>query len=262
MKKIYIILAILATVGMFCSCQKGGKGGKGGNGGNGGDAVAITIDGEFNDWTNTSIATAEVDENEAGYPYLHVMKVAADEDNLYFYFEYEVVEDQVKSALDIFIDNDHNPLTGFISWIWDKGGCGWDYLIESEAGFLKTTYDADGNATGFDGIREMDDAIIYWAEAYTNPTTGEQGDAWDAGSVQTPLTSKDFTETKGKVVDGIAYFEMSVPRSVVNCTRGGYIGVGVTVTNVVMPGGDWVTAGILPNEGGVGQDSFLDVQLP
>lgn len=263
MKKIYFIsLAILATVGMLCSCEKGGKGHGGKNNGNGGDAnVEIKIDGEFTDWTSPSIATAEVTE-ESAYPYLHVMKVTADEDNLYFYFEYEIAEDQVKSALDIFIDNDHNPLTGFISWIWDKAGCGWEYLLESEQGFLNTTYDDAGVPTGINGIRDMEDMKIYFARAYTNPTSGEQVDAWGEGADQEELNNKDFSETKGIVIDGIAYFEVSVPRSVVNCTRAGYIGVGVTATQVTVPDGNWITKGVLPLDEGVGKSFFLDVQIP
>ena len=255
MKKIYFIsLAILATVGMLCSCEKGGKGHGGKNNGNGEDAnVEIKIDGEFSDWTSTAIATAEYPEDGTSYPYLHIMKVAADEDNIYFYFEYELREGQTKSAIDIMIDSDHNPATGWISWIWDKGGCGYEYLLESEKGFLNETAD---------GIREMDDMAIIYASAWQDPVSGEQVDAWGAGAVQEPLTNKDFTETKGYVKDGIAYFEMSIPRSVVNATRTGYIGVGTTFTDVDATTGDWNTAGILPLDEGVGKSFFLDVQVP
>ncbi|MBP5637792.1 MAG: hypothetical protein J6X25_09835 [Bacteroidales bacterium] len=267
MKKIYFIsLAILATVGMLCSCEKGGKGhgGKNNGNGNGGDAsVEITIDGDFSDWTSTAIATAEYPEDDATYPNLHVMKVAADEDNLFFYFEYELAEGQHKSAIDIMIDCDHNPLTGFISWIWDKGGCGYEYLLESEGGFLNE------NATG---VKNMDDMAIYFAKNYLNPTSNEQVDAWGAGAVQERLTNKDFAENKGYVKDGIVYMELSIPRSVVNATRAGYVGVGVTFSDVADELSwneehteswyDWITTGILPLDEGIGKSFLLDVQVP
>lgn len=257
MKKVFMILA---TIAMVCtvSCKKDNKKDKPAGGG-GEEESAIVIDGKFADWTalGNKVSVATVAE-EANYPYLLTLKGYADEDNLYLYFEYELVEDQTASALDILINSDNNGLTGFSSWIWGDGGCGWEHMIESENGFLN----------GATAYKEMDDCVIYRCKTWKN-AAGEQLDAWGDGAefeainatwddAGANVTRQD--ENAGVVANGIATFEMSIPRSIILASSKGSLAVGVTATNVV--DGDWVTAGILPLDEGVGAGAMLSISLP
>ena len=253
MKKVFVtILATIAMVSLVCSCEKDPK--KGGNN-NGGDeaAAAITIDGSFADWAAIKdLAVAEVPAEATERCNMLVMKGVADADNIYLYFEYALVEDQKEAPFDIFFDADGNPATGFISWIWSKEGCGWDYLLETEGGIL-----VDGTA-----IADLSDMNIYMAETYMGPdaTTGEQVqlDGWGTGAVQKKLELKDFAEAKGNVKNGVAMFEVSILRSVINANKKGNVGVGITISDA-----SWATTGVLPlDAAGVGTAEFLQIALP
>lgn len=248
MKKVYFILAAIAMVSMF-SCKKD-DGKKDNKKGSDEEATSIiVIDGKFDDWKDVKTVASVAD--ESAYPNLLTMKAVGDEDNLYLFFEYELVEDQNASAIDILINADGKGTTGFSSWIWGDGGCGWEYMLESENGFL-----ADAET-----YKVMDDLKFYVCEVWQNPTTGEQLDAWgDGAKFKEVENSSSFTENKGVVSNGVAKFELSIPRNTINASKKGNISVGVTATNVV--NGDWVTAGILPLEEGVGAGSMLEVALP
>ena len=253
MKKVFVtILAAIAMVSLVCSCEKDPK--KGGKDNGGEDAAAaITIDGSFADWAAIKdLAVAEVPEEATERCNMLVMKAVADADNIYLYFEYALVEDQLEAPFDIFFDADGNPSTGFISWIWSKEGCGWDYLLETEGGIL-----VNGTA-----IADLSDMNIYMADNYMGPDaeTGEQTqlDGWGDGAVQKKLELKDFAEANGTVKNGIAMFEVSILRSVINANKKGSIGVGITISDA-----SWSTTGVLPlDASGVGTAEFLQVALP
>ena len=253
MKKVFFILASIAMVAMVCSCKKDTK--KGGKTGGGDEptAAAIVIDGNFSDWTVAGIAKTETPGEELQYGLALKMMGAADEDNIYFYFEVKLAEGITAAPFDIFLNSDCDPATGFISWIWDKTACGWDYLIETEAGFLKK----EGEKFV---LADFADANLYRAKVWKD-NDGVQLDGWATEPVkaeQEKLTNKDFVDVKGKVQDGIAYFELSIPRSVVNANKKGTLGVGITTSNQ-----DWSTVGILPlDETGTGVAGFLDIALP
>lgn len=244
MKKYYVILAALAMVGMVCACNQdnvedGGNGKKD-------DAVSIKIDGTFDDWKSNDIAFADLsDVEETSYPNLTLMKAAADSKKVYFYFEYTLEDDQTVAPIDILINSDGDASTGFTSWIWSKEGCGWDFMLESEAGFLGE------NKT----IADLSDMAVYKC------IEGDGQDAWDDGSKFEQQNVDDFIACKGAVKDGVAYFEVSVLRSVLNANKAGKITFGVTMTDATT--GDWVTKGILPQSAdGIGTADMLEVVLP
>ena len=240
MKKSFLtILAIVAMVGAVCSCKKDKPTPTPGPD-TPDETTLITIDGDFADWTKAAnVVTAELDEEATSYLNLLTMKAVADEENIYLYFEYEIAEDQTVAPIDILVNSDNNSATGFSSWIWTN--VGWEYMLESEAGFLAGS-----------SVQSMDDLAVY-------KCNGPDGvDAWDAESNgMTKLELTSFAENAGKVESGIAYFEMSILRSAVNATKKGALTLGVTMTNVV--DGDWVTTGILPT---FGSEDMLEVALP
>lgn len=243
MKK-YYFFAALAVIGMVCSCNKDPKN----NGGKEGEeeTASFKVDGSFDDWKGSSIATADLSGiEETSYENLHVMKAAADSKKVYFYFEYELEDGQTIAPIDILINSDGDASTGFTSWIWSKEGCGWDFMLESENGFLGA-----GNT-----ITDLSDMAVY------KFVEGNGQDAWDPGSKFEQQNVDDFIECKGSVKGGIAYFEMSILRSVINANKAGKLAFGVTMTDATT--GDWVTKGILPqSEEGIGSGDLLEVKLP
>lgn len=247
MKKSYFIAA-LAIIGMVCACDKDDSkdNGNGGNSGKTDSGVAIKIDGSFDDWKGSGISSADMSEIEdSAYPNLLVMKACADAKHVYFYFECELEEGQTVAPIDILINSDGDVSTGFTSWLWADDGCGWDFMLESEAGFLGA-----GNT-----ISDLSDITVYKCVA------GDGQDAWDAGSVMEPLNVEDFSACKGTVKAGVAYFELSVLRSVINANKAGKLSFGVTATDATT--GDWVTIGVLPQfEEGIGTGEMLEVTLP
>lgn len=247
MKKINLIIASLAVIGMVCACED--KPNDPNKPDPNDDKELIVIDGDFADWAEAKgVVVSEVPADLDQYEKMLKMKGVADEDNIYLYFEYQLAEGQLEAPFDIFFDSDGNPSTGFISWIWSKEGCGWDYLVETEGGILD-----NGSA-----IRDLSDANIYQAVSYTDATTGEQLDGWDSAAVQKKLDLNSFAEAKGSVKNGVAIFEVSVARSVVNANKKGSCGIGITISDA-----SWATMGILPiDEGGVGTAEFLQVALP
>lgn len=244
MKKFYFIAAALVMAGMVCACNNtddpvnNGKTNKEGG-------VSVKIDGNFDDWKG-EFATADLsDVEETSYPNLTIMKAGADSKKVYFYFEYTLEEGQTVAPIDILINSDGDTTTGFTSWIWSKEGCGWDFMLESEAGFL-----GENNT-----ITALADMAVYKC------MEGDGQDAWDTGSKFEQQNVEDFVECKGTVKGGVAYFEVSVLRSVINANKKGKMAFGVTMTDATT--GDWVTTGILPQVvDGIGNGDLLEVVLP
>lgn len=253
MKKVFLtILAVVSMTALVCSCEKDNK--NNGKQNNVDDtSELVTIDGKFTDWAALKdVAVSEVPDGLESYCNMLVMKATADADNVYLYFEYQLAEDQLEAPFDIFFNADGNAGTGFVSWIWSKEGCGWDYLLETEGGIL-----VDGT-----GIADLSDMNIYMAETYmgADEATGEQVqlDGWASGAKQKKLELKDFAEAKGEVKNGVAMFEVAILRSVINATKKGNVGIGITISDA-----GWNTMGILPiDETGVGTAEFLQVALP
>lgn len=271
MKKVFMILA---TIAMVCtvSCKKDNKKDKPAGGG-GEEESAIVIDGKFADWTalgkNVAMAEAPADPaaGVAGYTGMITMKAVGDEDNLYLYFEYELETDEAGEVIqeaapfDMFFNSDGNAETGFISWIWDKANTGWDVLIETESGILngKTAINSSvDDWRKYEPVKRADGTLGCY-----DATTGEQLDGWDSdhdakmtewsadGPFQTTI------ELDGVVSNGIAMYEVSIPRGVIGATKAGTIGVSITISNA-----SWTTKGILPLDGeSVGIAGMLPVVL-
>ncbi len=246
MKKIFMILAAIAMVGMV-ACKKDDTKKEKTNTEETTEAAAIKIDGDFSDWKalKSGVSSCELGEENA-YPGLLAMKAYADEDNLYIYFEYEIQEEQGDGApIDIFVNADNSPATGGISWLYDKDGMGYEFFVESEKGFLE-----NNNAA----VRNMTDMAVY-------SFTGQNGtDAWDDVNGDAGLTKKDaqdFCESAGKVSNGVATVEISIPRSVINATKKGTIGLGISTYFA-----SWATSGVLPQGAAAGAESLMDVTLP
>lgn len=255
MKKLYVIFAAIAMAGMVCACNNEDPAN---GGGSGKDKVSANfkVDGNFDEWKDADLASADLSEIDVtDYPSLTLMKAGADSKKVYFYFEYELVEGQTIAPIDILINSDGDASTGFTSWIWSSEGCGWDFMLESEAGFLAN----EGKA-----ISDLSDIAVYKC------IEGDGQDAWAAGSKFEQQNVDDFIECKGKVEGGVAYFEVAILRSVINANKKGSISFGVTMTDVNTNGryegeadGSWETAGILPqSEDGIGVADMLEVKLP
>lgn len=253
MKKFYLILTALAMVGMVSACKQDNPAEQGGNGKKAGNSFDIKIDGQFDDWKSADIPTAELGDIEYEYPNLLVLKSCGDKDNLYFYLEVKLDDEQEWATFGIYVDSDNDPLTGGVSWLWSKEGAGFEYNIESENGFLK-------NHTTYAHMEDM--------KCYKN--LGPDGvEVWGDGWLgwEDPAAS-GFDENAGVVKDGIAYVEFSVPRNIINAKKAGAT---VNVSAVTFrqrtwnDGGwwDWPNGGALPaSEDGVGQADMLSVKLP
>lgn len=256
-----MLMTAIALVAMV-SCNKDDNKNKGnkGNGGNNETEDLITIDGNLDEWASIKgAATAELDEAFA-YPGLQVMKAIADETNIYVYFEYELQdavdteEPQTNSPFEIFVDSDDNATTGGYTWLWGDAEdetykVGYEYMLESEAGWLEGTKVVDMsesmNIYNFDGVDGVD--------------------AWGEGGHLTQLQLNSFCESAGKVVDGMAFVEVAVLRSVVNCSKPGKCNIGIVAYSTYKNDkGEtvWPTTGVLPQGAAAGAERMLEVALP
>lgn len=237
-------MAVLTVAALTCSCKKDPqpKPGPDDNPDEGGEVAEniITIDGEFDDWKAlANVAVAEVPDDETGYPCLIKMKAVADKTNVYLYFEYVPADEQTKAPITIEFDSDYDESTGFSDFHW--ASVGWDYALESSAGFLGT------NAY----MKINDFSLII-------PKAGFDGQAraWDAGQNWTSGSAKGV-KNRGKVTNGVYCFEINVPRTLLKAEKKGTLSVGTYVEDQ-----NWSETGILPIDDGMGMSEFLDVVLP
>ncbi len=243
MKKIYrTLFAAVAVLGMMCSCEKTPQNKPGDDPDDKPEEPKelIVIDGDFSDWsTANGVVSTEIGE-VSYYPGLLAMKAVADDTNIYVYFEYELAEEQGGAApFEVFVNADNNPATAGGTWLW--GESGYEYMLESEAGFL------DGNS-----IKNMDDLAVY-------AFTGEDGhDAFETDPASLDKKDvKDFSENAGKVSNGVATVELSFLRSVVNANKAGKLSLGI-----VAYAASWATTGVLPQGESVGVEPLMEITLP
>lgn len=256
MKKFLLIsLTALLAAGLACSCNKddGGQTGKTATDKTVDEVAPITIDGDFADWAALkagSFSEAEVPEDEEAYPYLIKMKSIADHTNVYFYFEYLIAEDQTKAPFTLEMDTDGDPTTGFSDWQWKTGEFGWDYSLETSAGFISgTSYKM--SSLGLKKCGGPDGA-----------------DRWAAGSVANEVSKKGVTN-KGVAENGLVKFEILIPRKLLKCEKAGTM-YAATMVQSVLPAPtaddpdntDWVTVGLLPIDEGISQSLPLEIKLP
>lgn len=262
MKKIFMILAAIAMV-CTVSCKKDNN--KKDKKDDTSTTSAFAVDGNFDEWKASGIATATVPEGLDKYTHMMVMKAAGDDDNIYLYFEYELEEDeegnvQAAAPFDLFFNSDGNAGTGFISWIWAKDNTGWDYLLETENGILASSTAIVGEINDMRKYKpeKRDDGTLGCYDA----ATGDQIDGWDSDHAALMTAQKDApmvsVDIKGKIANGIAIFEMSVPRGSVDANKKGNIGISCTISNAA-----WTTMGILPIDAeSTGVAGMLQVALP
>ena len=87
-------------------------------------AVQMTIDGNFEDWTQVpaNLLAASVIEDEEDANGLYAIKFCTDATFVYFYIEYDGDPDLNVDIISMMIDQDDNPATGFASYLWDNAG--------------------------------------------------------------------------------------------------------------------------------------------
>lgn len=258
MKKLFISIIAVATVAfLFASCQKpsgnanrdnqqpSGQSTDDNTDDEDGDAI-IKIDGDFADWNALGdIPTAYLPEGCAKVSLL-VMKVTSDEKNIYVYFEQELEDGQAVSPFDLFLNTDGDDDTGASTYLWEAAG--WDYLIESELGFL-------ANAAS---IRDMDDMAIYkfigpdGADGWDDPDEEDDIDA----PYQERLDDTGFASSAGVVKDGVAKVEVAIARAPL-----GKMAKTITVGMLLYEGDSWQDNGVLPQEEEGGLAPMLEVAL-
>ena len=102
--------------------------------------AAITIDGDFNDWSTISTLTTDpVDAVANPETDFVTVKVASDATNLYLYYQTAAAFDLNANGwrYDVFIDTDQSPTTGFKLYSSSAGG--FDFMFQGA-----TIYDFSG----------------------------------------------------------------------------------------------------------------------
>lgn len=147
----------------------------------------IRIDGDFSDWDYVPYAL----ENETGGGNILAAKTFASSDNLYFYIE--GTEQFSLAVLDLYIDADNNPATGFHTWMYPAAS-GADFLLE-------------GN---FDNANPL--ASVGNIFRHLGP-----GNGWGWQDIGTFGDVLQFSQIK--TVSGKKVIEFSVKRSLLGTTR-------------------------------------------
>lgn len=151
----------------------------------------IKIDGDFTDWAYVGYTH----KNAAGTGgTLLAIKTYASSGYLNFYLE--GTPDCTLDVMDLYLDSDNNPLTGFISWMYPLGS-GAEFLCEGSI--------PDG-----------------WGDVLEH--TGPAGSGWDWNGVSSFADAFQFSAFK--TVDGKKAIEFSVKRSVLG-TMSGAVNFGI-----------------------------------
>lgn len=284
MKKVMLFIA--AAMMVFASCNKDNKGGnktKPGGGDEEGEEL-ILIDGDFADWAalqsvvsakrSTTYIGEELSETEHyRIDALKEMKVAADQYNIYFYFEVDEsimyragvdwenkpTSDGYAAHLQIHFDTDlatvlkdpNDPessvKTGYVNWIYDDPGI--DYYFEASEIF----------STDPAKVGEMAGGVLL---KYVGPAGA---DLWDEDPpLQEEVTGEGICAGWGVLgSDKIIRYEISLTRSFLNLHGASKkIAVGAEL----FQDANWELMGLLPqaNTGaeGVWTGRFLEVTLP
>lgn len=246
-KSIILLFSAFAVAGLMTSCNKtNSTGGNNQNNGNNQEETVteeelITIDGAFDDWKalkEGSYSITELPDDEFQYTCLLKMMAVADRTNVYLYFEYQEEEEQTASPMTIVIDADDDPDTGFTDYHWSSAG--WDYAIESSAGFIGSSY------------KKMNDFKLL------KPMEGYDGQArsWNPKNY-TDGTAKGV-KNRGVKENDIYTFEINIPRTLIKAEKKGItIRVATYVENQ-----EWHETGILPIEDGISASEMMEVYLP
>lgn len=197
--------------------------------------AVIVIDGQFADWAAApGVATALLPDGCTKTSVL-ALKVTSDAENIYVYFEQELLEGQAASPFDFFLNTDGDDATGASTYLWTDAG--WDYLVESEAGFL-------ASATA---VKDMSDMALY---QFVGP---DGADGWDSPDYQIRTDDAGFAVSAGVVENGVAKVEVSIARSIFE----GMV-KNIKVGILLYEGDSWVDNGVLPQE----EDGAICAMMP
>lgn len=118
----------------------------------------IKIDGDFSDWQYVDYAHVN-DETYVGS--IRAIKAFASSDAVYFYVEGN--DDMNMAIMDLYIDSDNDPNTGFATWMYPAGS-GADFLCEgSPVGGWGDVFKHKGAPGDFawDGVASFGDAMHF-----------------------------------------------------------------------------------------------------
>lgn len=178
----------------------------------------IKIDGDFTDWTYVQFAA----ENSATFEStIRGIKTFASSDKINVYLE--GTADMNLAVMDIYIDADNNPATGYDAWMFPAGS-GADFLCEGSP---------------FEG----------WGDVFSHVGPGT-GWGWNsAGSFPDVLSFSDLKTSGGKNM-----VEFSIKKSALGTTSR-FINIGIIENN-----SGWSQVGIIP-ETGLADSKFLAIPL-
>lgn len=223
MAKAFSIIAALA----FVSCEK-----KPANNGINDDdddddnfVPAVTIDGNFSDWSGLDCSTAVLPDGAMeNYTAIKTFKLSGDEMYIYIYAEFDKSKLDLSSEwtdpVDIYINSDNNGDTGGIFYLWEP--LGYEYLLEN-------------NLLAFGEFSD-------WSETNYFKFTGEDGtDIWAVDPpAREELSSANLCKAAGKIEGNTAKWELSILRALVPGLNN-TINVGLMVQS-----GEWARIGSLP----------------
>lgn len=178
----------------------------------------IKIDGDFSDWEYVPYSTT----NDATYTSsMRSIKTFASADAIYIYIEGGA--DMKMEILDIYMDSDNDPATGFNTWY---------YPVASGADFL-----LEGSPTGG------------WGDVFAH-----QGDpsAFSWSSVASFADAMKFSDVK--TVSGKNIIEFSIKKNVLGSVKG-YVNVGLVEST-----SGWAEIGQIP-AAKLATSKFLQIQL-
>ena len=176
-------------------------------------AQGITIDGSFDDWDNSEIATLTRTETQS-LRVLKTIKYYADAKYLYVYMELEGAKQFGSVAdfnimMDFYIDEDGDPATGGIRSDVFNHGVNWYYetFVGSETDGFSTWGSGQYEYNGADGGSIW--SLTNHGGEYTVATAGRYDSANDTGYVEARLKRSDFKLTYDKIGLGMAILDGS-----------------------------------------------------
>ena len=196
-----------------------------GNGGGGNDPTPsgdIVIDGNFDDWSDSSLPQAELPSG-ASYNGLFGMRWFANETDVFFYLEY----DPATGPIDMFLSTDENSATGHAAWMFTNAGA--EFLIEGEP--------ADFNDASF---------FVF--------DNNQPQDEWDNGWVETSVSNLLTASNVVTLANGHNAFEGKISQA--NLGTITTLRVGVMTMDAT-----WTETGWLPQGAGGASVQMLEVPI-
>ena len=182
----------------------------------------IVIDGNFDDWSDSSLPQAELPSG-ASYNGLYGMRWFANETDVFFYLEY----DPATGPIDMFLSTDENSATGHAAWMFTNAGA--EFLIEGEP--------ADFNDASF---------FVF--------DNNQPQDEWDNGWVETSVSNLLTASNVVTLANGHNAFEGKILQA--NLGTITTLRVGVMTMDAT-----WTETGWLPQGAGGASVQMLEVPI-